>query len=193
MLKSEKHPLPFFLPKHSKILMLGSFPPPQKRWSMNFFYPNFQNDMWRIFGYLFFNNREHFVDSSGKCFREQEIRNFLLEKGIALGDTAIEVIRLKENASDKFLEITKTIDLIDTLNKIPQCHSIVVTGQKALETILSLLHSTEVPKIGNYTESQIQERKIRLYRMPSSSRAYPLALTEKASFYKQMFENENIL
>ena len=30
--------------------MLGSFPPQQKRWSMAFFYPNFQNDMWRIFG-----------------------------------------------------------------------------------------------------------------------------------------------
>ncbi len=160
---------------------------------MNFFYPNFQNDMWRIFGYLFFNDRDYFVDSSAKCFREQEIKNFLVEKGIALGDTATEVIRLKENASDKFLEITKTIDLIDVLDKIPHCESIVVTGQKALEIILPLLHSTEVPKIGNHTECQFQERKIRLYRMPSSSRAYPLVLAEKASFYKQMFENENLL
>ena len=28
---------------------------------------------------------------------------------------------------------------------------------------------------------------MRLYRMPSSSRAYPLALEKKAAFYREMF------
>ena len=189
----EKHPLQFFLPKESKILMLGSFPPPQKRWSMNFFYPNFQNDMWRIFGYLFFNDKNYFVDFLGKKFLELKLRQFLTEKGVALGDTATEVIRLKENASDKFLEVVKTIDLIEILEQIPKCSAVVVTGQKALETILSLFDNVEEPKIGNYVEVQIQKRAIRIYRMPSSSRAYPLALIEKAVFYKKMLENEGLL
>jgi len=44
----ETHPLPPFLPPNAKLLMLGSFPPPATRWKMNFYYPNYQNDMWRI-------------------------------------------------------------------------------------------------------------------------------------------------
>ena len=57
----ETHPLQPFLPENAKWLFLGSFPPPQARWSMLFFYPNFINDFWRIMGYLFFDDREHFV------------------------------------------------------------------------------------------------------------------------------------
>mgnify|MGYP002227391153 CR=1 FL=1 len=34
----EQHPLGFFLPENTKLLMLGSFPPPRARWSMNFYY-----------------------------------------------------------------------------------------------------------------------------------------------------------
>ena len=55
----EEHPLEPFLPANAKLLMLGSFPPQKKRWSMDFFYPNLQNDMWRIFGLIFFDNKEH--------------------------------------------------------------------------------------------------------------------------------------
>ena len=53
----EVHPLPPFAPEGAKMLMLGSFPPPRARWKMDFFYPNFQNDMWRIFGVVFFKPR----------------------------------------------------------------------------------------------------------------------------------------
>ncbi len=46
----EYHPLFPFLPENTKVLFLGSFPPQRKRWSMDFFYPNFINDHWRIMG-----------------------------------------------------------------------------------------------------------------------------------------------
>jgi len=62
----ERHPFKPFLPKGCKLLMLGSFPPSQKRWCMNFFYPNFTNDMWRIFGLAFFEDKQHFVDEANK-------------------------------------------------------------------------------------------------------------------------------
>lgn len=39
----EIHPLEPFLPAKSKLLMLGSFPPQKKRWSMEFYYPNLIN------------------------------------------------------------------------------------------------------------------------------------------------------
>ena len=60
-MNSELHPLEPFLPGNARILMLGSFPPKRIRWSMEFFYPNLQNDMWRIMGLLFFGDKAHFL------------------------------------------------------------------------------------------------------------------------------------
>ena len=39
LLNIEEHPLEPFLPANAKLLMLGSFPPQKKRWSMEFFIP----------------------------------------------------------------------------------------------------------------------------------------------------------
>ena len=101
---------PFF-PKGARLLMLGSFPPPRNRWKMDFYYPNFQNDMWRIFGLVFFEEKDYFLTEDKKSFCESRLREFLESKGIALTDSGREVIRRQDNASDKFLEIVQTIDL----------------------------------------------------------------------------------
>lgn len=36
----EYHPLIPFLPENARVLFLGSFPPQQKRWCMDFYYIN---------------------------------------------------------------------------------------------------------------------------------------------------------
>ena len=97
----ENHPLEPFLPTNARLLMLGSFPPQKKRWSMDFYYPNLNNDMWRIVGLLFFNNKDYFLNETRKAFCRERIINFLNDKGIALFDTASAIRRLQDNASDK--------------------------------------------------------------------------------------------
>lgn len=184
---TELHPLGFFLPASAKLLMLGSFPPPKVRWSMDFYYPNIQNDMWRILGVLFYADKDHFL-AAPKAFSREKAVAFCEEVGLALGDTAIEVIRLKANASDKFLEVVRPIDLAKVLERIPRCEAIVVTGQKAMDTLLALLPGVEEPKVGHYVSFRFADRSLRLYRMPSSSRAYPKPLAEKAAVYQTMFE-----
>ena len=128
---TELHPLGFFLPENTRLLMLGSFPPPKARWSMDFYYPNIQNDMWRILGLIFYGNKDAFLRDK-KAFSEEKAKAFCREKGIGIGDTAMEVIRLKANASDKFLEVVRPIDPEKVLSQIPECVAIVVTGQKEL-------------------------------------------------------------
>lgn len=187
-LEIETHPLQPFLPVNAKLLMLGSFPPPKTRWKMDFYYPNYQNDMWKIFGLVFFQNKEHFLDLANKNFKEQLIRDFLTEKGIAIFDTAYQVIRLKGNASDKFLQIAKPTDLAKLLQDIPQCHNVMTTGDKATDTLmLSMPEGTEKPQIGQSSKTYFAERDMTLYRMPSSSRAYPLPVEKKAEAYAQLF------
>ena len=176
----ETHPLEPFLPAKSKLLMLGSFPPQKKRWSMDFYYPNLNNDMWRIYGTLFFNDKNHFLNSTLKSFCREQIIDFLNEKGIALFDTASSIRRLQDNASDKFLEVVEATDVAALLRQLPECKAIVTTGQKATDTLRQQFEIEE-PKVGDYSEFVFEGRAMRLYRMPSSSRAYPLALDKKAA------------
>ena len=184
----ERHPLEPFLPKNARLLMLGSFPPPHKRWCMEFFYPNRTNMMWEIFGEVFFNDSQRLVDAEHKTFRLVEIQALLNEKGISIFDTATAVRRLTGNASDKDLQIVEKTDIPALLARIPKCHDIVCTGQKSF-SVLTEDYVVEMPQIGMYNEFSINGRQIRLWRMPSSSRAYPMPLKEKAAYYKQMMES----
>lgn len=183
----ELHPLKPFLPENGKILMLGSFPPQQKRWCMDWYYPNFTNDMWRVFGLIFFQNPLHFVDTKKKTYLKEEIISFLSSIGIGIFDTASAVRRLQDNASDKFLEVVTPTDIEDLLSKMPNCRAIVTTGQKATDTICTHF-DIQQPKMGTNTEFMIKGKIFHLYRMPSTSRAYPLSLRKKAEAYKIMFD-----
>ena len=188
----ENHPLKPFLPPHAKLLMLGSFPPQKKRWSMDFYYPNLNNDMWRIVGLLFFDNKDHFLNESKKAFCREQIIDFLNKKGIALFDTASAIRRLQDNASDKFLEVVQSTDIAAMLRQLPECKAIVTTGQKATDT-LRMQFNVEEPKVGDFSGFVFENRPIRLYRMPSSSRAYPLALDKKAAAYRIMYQDLQML
>lgn len=182
----ERHSLEPFLPAGARLLMLGSFPPQRKRWSMEFFYPNLQNDMWRIVGHLFFGDRAHFLAPGGRAFDRARIEEFCRTRGIALYDTAVEVRRLQDNASDKFLEVVRVADFRALLERLPACRAIVTTGQKATDTICAALGAAE-PSVGVFSTFAVAGRELQLWRMPSSSRAYPLALERKAEVYGVMF------
>lgn len=189
---TETHPLEPFLPENAVLLMLGSFPPQQKRWSMDFFYPNLQNDMWRIFGLIFFEDKEHFLKPDKKSFDKERIVDFLYSKGIALYDTATAVRRLQDNASDKFLEVVEPTDIGLLLKQLPHCQAIVTTGQKATDTLRQQMHASE-PPVGSKSPFEYQDRELFLYRMPSSSRAYPLKIEKKAEVYRLMFKELGML
>lgn len=188
----ESHPLKPFLPKEGKLLMLGSFPPQKKRWCMDFFYPNFSNDMWRVMGLAFYEDPQHFVDTMRRCYKLTEITEFLVAKGIGLYDTACVVKRLKDNASDKELEVVEYTDIEALLEQMPTCRTLAATGQKATETLCEH-YGIPQPKIGVACGFMLHDKQMTLYRMPSTSRAYPLPLQKKAEAYKRMFEAIGIL
>ena len=204
----ERHPLRPFLPTNAELLMLGSFPPPKERWCMEFFYPNLQNDMWRIMGQIFFGDKTYFegqrdfmkvprdqvqsTKAGRKVFNRDEIVSFCETKGIAIFDTAQAVIRLQGNAADEHLEIVEPTDIAALLQTIPLCHNICCTGGKAAQTLAETLHCV-LPKVGDSIETSFAGRTIRFWRMPSSSRAYPLSLDKKAAAYRRMFETIGLL
>lgn len=143
-------------------------------------------------GIIFFDEKEYFIEKTAKQFREKEIKSFLAEKGIALYDAATAVRRLSGNASDARLQIVEATDIAALLATMPHCHTIAVTGEKAAQAILSP-HNAEMPKIGESTTLQYGNRQVELWRLPSTSRAYPLAPEKKAEYYSTLFNAIGIL
>lgn len=188
----EYHPLRPFLPANARVLFLGSFPPQRKRWCIDFYYPNFINDHWRIEGQVFFGDKNYFVDIDHKRFRIEQIVAHCQTKGIAFFDTSTAVRRLKDNASDKFLEIVIPTDIQALLSQLPQCQAIVTTGEKATDTICTSLNIPQVPKVNTWipipNTYNKDGKQVVLYRLPSSSRAYPLAFDKKVTAYQKMLD-----
>ncbi len=203
----EYHPLRPFLPERAKVLFLGSFPPQRKRWCMDFYYPNFINDHWRIEGQIFYGDKNHFVDLEAKRFKIDEIVAFCQEKGLAFYDTSTAIRRLQDNASDKFLEVVEPTDIPALLKRLSHLRAIVTTGEKATETICRTMGMAETPKVNTYVrvsntdgtdETDIFANTnstnltngggLLLYRLPSSSRAYPLSFDKKVEAYRRFFD-----
>ena len=194
----EYHPLRPFLPENAKVLFLGSFPPQRKRWCMDFYYPNFINDHWRIEGQIFFGDRNHFVDLEHKRFKIDDIIAFCQEKGLAFFDTSTAIRRLQDNASDKFLEVVEPTDIQALTVHLPHLRAIVTTGEKATETICNSLCIPQIPKVNTsvsvssfiHHPSTITPHTsdLSLWRLPSSSRAYPLSFDKKVEAYKHMYQ-----
>ena len=187
----EYHPLCPFLPENARMLFLGSFPPKRKRWCMDFYYPNFINDHWRIEGEIFFGDKNHFVDIEAKRFKIDEIVAFCMEKELAFFDTSTAIRRLQDNASDKYLEVVEPTDIHALIRQLPHLQAIVTTGEKATETICTYFGIAENPKVN--ASVVIPElfncdgEQILLYRLPSSSRAYPLSFDKKVEAYRSCF------
>jgi G:T/U-mismatch repair DNA glycosylase len=190
----ELHPLHPFLPAGASILFLGSFPPPRQRWCMEFFYPNWINDFWRIQGLIHYNNKEAFVIPGEKRFDRERIVAFCEEHGLAFFDTAMAVNRLKDNASDAFLEIVQPTDIPALLEQLSLCVKLVTTGGKASEQVCHQFGIPQEPSIGTSHTLHLENgRTLEWWRMPSTSRAYPLALEKKAEYYRKLWNTRKIL
>lgn len=181
----ETHPWEPYIPDGARILIMGTFPPQPKRWSMDFYYPNRTNDFWPMMGLIYFNDRRALLMPDGKHFDLDKIKRMLDERHIALNDTGRQVRRLKGNASDKYLEIVTPVDLAALLARMPDCHTVATTGEKAASVIAELT-STPLPRMGEMVQAA---DGLKIWRMPSTSRAYPLPLEQKAAYYATMLRS----
>lgn len=199
----ETHPFAPVLPPNATVMMMGTFPPTADKWAMSFHYPNFYNDMWRIYGRVFFDDADYFRVGDEKRFDPERIRSFMFERGIASCPTVKQAIRETGNASDKNLTVVTRVDLDSILPQVPHVKTLFTTGGKATEVLMSLLAAppakSKYPKTNQsmvypyqwqnpdaHQNDRVNE--LTLYRMPSTSRAYPLALDKKVAAYKAFFK-----
>ena len=193
----ETHPFAPVLPPQATVMMMGSFPPTEDKRCMAFHYPNFGNDMWRIYGLVFFGDAAHFQAAGEKRFEADRIRAFLMARGIALCPAVRRARRERGNASDRFLTVIEPVNLGEVLAQVPCCRALFATGGKAAEVLLGLLHGAgnklPVLKTGQSLPFDYAGRRLTLHRLPSTSRAYPLALAEKARIWRDFFAAQGLL
>ncbi len=198
----ETHPFEPVLPSNATVMMMGTFPPTADKWAMSFHYPNFYNDMWRIYGRVFFDDADYFRVGDEKRFDPERIRDFMFERGIASCPTVKQAIRETGNASDKNLTVVTPVDLDVILPQVPKVATLFTTGGKATEVLLGLLdepiakskhpktnQSMDYPYHWQSTDGKKADvNNLTLHRLPSTSRAYPLSLDKKVAAYKTFFE-----
>ncbi len=185
----ETHPWQPWMPPGAKVLIMGTFPPGSHRWAMDFYYPNRTNDFWRVMGIIYEGSADAFYDRTSRQYRLDDIKRMLTQHGIALSDTGRRIRRLKGNASDKFLEIVEPAPLLQLLAEMPDCRAVATTGEKAAQVVAQLT-GTPLPAIGQPIDWTAPDgRTIRLWRLPSTSRAYPLAPEKKAEAYKAFLKD----
>lgn len=185
----ETHPWEPFIPDGAKVLIMGTFPPGKHRWSMDFYYPNPTNDFWPMMGLIFKGDRRALFEKDSRSYDLGAIKRLLIDRGIALNDTGRRIRRLRGNASDKYLEILEPVPLAQLMAQIPGLRAVATTGEKAAEVVASLT-GTDVPRMGCcVTDAD----GMHYWRMPSTSRAYPLALEKKAEYYQLLFRQSGVL
>lgn len=152
-MQTESHPFPPYIPPQARVLIMGTFPPQPKRWAMDFYYPNPTNDFWRIIGLVIYGDKDRLYDPSTRAFDLPLIKSTLDRCGIALHDTGSQVRRLKDNASDKFLEIVSPVALDPLLSLMPTCRAIATTGEKAA-SVIATLTSPSLPAWANMSATR---------------------------------------
>ncbi len=184
----ENHPFEPWLPENAHLLMLGTFRLHRSGGAFPGIILTSRMICGGSSGLSFLEDKFHFVDVEQKNYRLYAIKEFLREKGVAIYDTAQQVIRTKNTASDKDLQIVQPADLDGMLRQLPHCRAVLTAGQLATKVFSEHFGIKEKPEMGGYAEFQFEGRRLRLYRMPSSSRAYPMAVEKKAEFYRKMFD-----
>ena len=87
---------------------------------------------------------------------------------------------------DKDLEIIEETHLHAMLRQLPKCQAVVTAGQLATDIACRQLGISTIPKVGEFTPFTLDGRSLCLWRMPSSSRAYPMKPERKAEYYQKV-------
>jgi G:T/U-mismatch repair DNA glycosylase len=167
-----------------KTLILGNFPPHKKRWDYEFFYPNKQNNFWKVLAAI-----------NGKPLKEMRGVPAVIErKGImkklktGVMNIAGKVKRKGHSARDTDIEIIEYNDVLNVIKRHPELETIIIAGYSAKNStarkFLEYLNEHGIEynppveiKAGATFEIFIKKRLIKCVIVNSTSTAFPIKLT----------------
>lgn len=133
----------YHVPK-MKALIIGSFPPPRKKWSMEFFYPNKQNNFWPVLAGVAGIELKSFEGTSAV-----EERKVIMEKlNIGIEDMGKTILRKNDSALDANIRITSNYDILGILSRYKNIKVFITAGfhddNSAYESLVRYLKEKDI-------------------------------------------------
>lgn len=183
----EDHPIGPVVHADSRVLFCGTFPPVRK--SIRFYYPNANNDMWKVLGHVFYDDADAFYTStygasslfpspsklSGchaatRALDEARILRFADSQPVGFFDMCRRARRRLGTSADDNIEALERTDVVrDVLSHTPHCAGIITTGTLALTMLLDDLsaHGTFLTSSETPVEAVLKTRQgKRKYSIP---------------------------
>jgi len=154
----KKYDYPFFpiVDKNSQVLILGSFPSFDS-FKYDFYYANKYNSFWKIINDIFQVN----------LYKNDEKKEFLLKKGIALWDLIANCKR--DSSLDNKLKEINLNDIPSLLQKYPNIKKIGCNGKKSYDLLTKNFKNIKLEIIYLTSTSSANARvkykeKLKIYR-----------------------------
>lgn len=123
-LHQESHPNWYYDIPEMKTLILGSFPPIEKRWSYDFYYPNNSNPFWEALAGVIGAELKHY-----RCDQAVKERQGLMKKmKVGIENLGQLINRLGESAADKDIEIIEFRNVLGILRDHQELERILLPG-----------------------------------------------------------------
>jgi len=123
-MQEEIHPWNWYIPSEAKTVVIGTFPPTQRNWSYDFFYPNKNNYFWKIIARI---AGHALLYSSGEEAVNERIE-LLNHLKLGVSDMGRIIRRKAGNSLDQNLEIIEYMDIFKLLQENPSVRKLVFTS-----------------------------------------------------------------
>lgn len=126
-LLTEIHPDWYFDIPEIKTLILGSFPPHSSKWSYPFYYPNKQNNFWKILAAIHKIELQYYSGQQAVAERQQ----LMIDLKVGVQNMGKTIIRKGLSSQDTDIEITEFQDILSIIHKHPELSKIIISGFSA--------------------------------------------------------------
>lgn len=195
--REEVHPWEPFIPLNADKIILGTFPTTDKyRGAYDFFYPNPNNDFWRILFEVAGKKLQDFVEAEPVGTRKQILSN--LKLGIA--DIGKKVLRQKDSSKDDNLFPIEYTDIFSLLEAHPTIKKIIITSSSGANSVLSWFHhyciinghTFNIPKenLPIITKLLFKNLEIKIEIISSPSRLSPIKGNKLFEMYRTAILND---
>jgi hypoxanthine-DNA glycosylase len=174
-MQKELHPWNWFAPENSRVLIVGTFPPTTRNWSFDFFYPNKNNQFWKVIARILNTELEY---PAGELAVEE--RKMLLRKlHVAITDMGQHITRSGNSSLDENLSVVEYMNIFQILDENPTIRKIIFTSSSGKESAArwfnqflaskEIKHRFPTGKRPIKSSFQYQERTIELVVLYSTS------------------------
>jgi len=128
----EAHPWDPYIPENADKLILGTFPTAEANRKTDFYYPNPNNDFWRILAELC---QVELVCFEGDAAVEE--RKLILKTlNLGIADVGYRVFRQGDGSNDNQLFPIEFTDIFRVVDKYPKLKTLIITSSSDINSVL---------------------------------------------------------